>query len=84
MLAPHPDVLKSRLIEANRALIGLGAIDRKQRDPSFSKTVHDALRVYFELLSCNQLLTFSETESLQLQFVIDRLRATLLFFGEDV
>jgi hypothetical protein len=72
------------LIEANRALIELGAIHCRERDNSVSKTVRDCLFTYTHLLTFQQSTSLGPDQSAQLQVVLDRLKAYLRFFGEDV
>ncbi len=47
-------IFNNSLIEANRALIELGAIHCRERDNSVSKTVRDCLFTYTNLLTFQQ------------------------------
>jgi hypothetical protein len=77
-------IFVNTLIEANRALIALGAIDRREPNASASESLHDCLQTYTNLLTFQRNVGLSPAQSKQLQNVLDRLRAHLQFFGEDV
>lgn len=77
-------IFETRLEEANRALISIERIGNGEPSASASETVHDALEVYFRLLSCRHLTTLSEIQRHELHSVADLLRARLQFFGEEV
>ena len=74
----------NQLIEANRALITLGMIDLRERNPLAYPAVRDCMQVYSQLLHCQVSMPLSADESGVLQPVVDRLRAYLKMFGEDV
>jgi hypothetical protein len=73
----------NQLIEANRALITLGAIDPRERSPLTSPAIRDCFVVYTQLLNC-QDLPLSPDESATARMVADRLKTYLRLYGEDV
>lgn len=75
---------QNQLIEANRALITLGAIDLRERNPLTSCAVRDCLQVYILLLHCQASMNLSPDEAHSLVRLLDRLKAHLESFGEDV
>lgn len=77
-------LFENNLIEANRALIALGTIDERERDTSASGTVRDCLLTYIDLLAFRQTGALNPDQSAQLQSVLDRLQAHLVFLGQDV
>ena len=76
--------VQNSLIEANRLLIALEVIGQREKDPSSSNTLHDALTIYFKLSSCTRLFQLPADEVQQILAVLERLRAHLRFHGEDV
>jgi hypothetical protein len=77
-------LFENNLIEANRALIAIGSIDRRERDTSASETVRNCLYTYIDLLTFRQNAGLTPDQSAQLQSVLDRLKAHLRFFGQDI
>ena len=84
MAAEIQPAFTNNLIQANRALIELGAIEWRERDNSVSTTVRNCLLTYTNLLTYQQSTSLGPDQSAQLQVVLDRLKACLRFFGEDV
>lgn len=74
----------NQLIEANRALIALGTLNFRELNPDIASTVRDCLAAYVGLLRCQREMPLSVAESTGLQGVLRRLRAQLLYLGEDV
>jgi hypothetical protein len=72
------------LVEANRALIALGTIDKREWYTSAPATVRDCRFAYANLLAFKNIVGLTPTQSAQLETVLDRLKAHLRFFGEDV
>ncbi len=84
MTFDRESLFKHGLIEANRALIALAAIDERDRDSSISGTLQVSLLVYTDLLAMTQMNGFSSAQEEQIQAVLDRLKAYLKYFGEEV
>ena len=74
----------SQLVEANRALVTLGAIDLRERTPHAYVALRDCLQAYSLLLHCQTTMALSPDESGSLARLLDRLKTYLLSFGEDV
>lgn len=72
------------LIEANRALIALGAIDRKERDTATGETVRTCLVIYSDLIAFQQANELPPMQAIQLKGVLDRLKKELRLYGQDV
>ena len=75
--------LNNQLIEANRALITLGAFDLRERNPLISPAVRDCIQVYSQLPHCQQRMSLSVDEYARLQAVLNRLKSCLRSFGQD-
>ena len=73
-----------RLTDANSVLITLDAIEKPELRLQFSFALQEARLVYLGLLAWQQTATLSTDEADRLQSVIDRLRARLSFFGQNV
>jgi hypothetical protein len=76
--------LRSHLIAANRVLITLGAIDPEERTTLMSPEIRECMEVYADLLQCRARLPLSSAESASVTGILDRLKAYLSCFGEDV
>lgn len=77
-------IFRDQLFEANRALIALGTVNVREMNALTSFTVRDCLCAYIALLKCRAEMPLSPNESSGLQGVLNRLRAYLIYFGEDV
>lgn len=76
--------LYEQLIQANRALLTLETIDLKERSTTTSLALQECLTAYTDLLHLQETLPLSADDCAHMQQIVDRLRAQLLFFGEDV
>jgi hypothetical protein len=72
------------LIAANRALIALAALDRRTPSHLTAEALHECRAAYVRLLQCQTDIPFDGDEALGLQKLLDRLRAGLQSFGEDI
>jgi hypothetical protein len=62
----------------------IAELDLKGRHPQHAVLVGHCLAAYAHLLRCQDTVPLSPAESLNVQGVLDRLRAQLKFLGEDV
>lgn len=77
-------ILEDNLIAANRVLITLGTIDPRERTTLMSPSIRECLQVYADLLKCQATLPLSAIEYASLAGILNRLKAYLTYFGEDV
>jgi hypothetical protein len=76
--------LLDRIIEANRILIELDAMEGKYDLLGVSSALGDAALVYRELLALQKTTRLSQIEAVKLQIALSRLRARLRFYGNRV
>jgi hypothetical protein len=84
MNAADEERLRDHLIAANRMLITLGSVDPKERTTLMSPAIRECIQVYADLLHLKVTLMLSAAESQSLQGILERLKAYLTYFGEDV
>lgn len=77
-------LFENKLIEANRALIEIGNIDLMERNTSTSETVRNCLCTYLDLLTYQQTTGLTPSQSARVEVVLTRLKAHLVFFGQDI
>jgi len=73
-----------RLTDANRALVTLDGIEKPEKSLQFTLALEEGMLVYTNLLVWQQVEVLSKDEADRLQSVLDRLRAKLRFFGQEV
>jgi hypothetical protein len=76
--------LRDHLIAANRVLITLATIDPKERTTLMSPAICECMQVYADLLKFQVTLPPAAPETASVQAVLERLKAYLQYFGEDV
>jgi hypothetical protein len=73
-----------RLTDANRVLVTLEGIKKPENRLQVVMAVHDGVLVYSNLLAWQRRVKLADEDADHLQFVKDRLRAKLRFFGQNV
>jgi hypothetical protein len=81
-IVPAVSGFLDRMIDANRALLDLDAMELGSDALSICFALEDAVFVYQELCALQNSPHLTQVESVKLQLVLDRLRARLRFFGD--
>ena len=76
--------LHNALIAANRSLTDMARLGATGHNPNRKIVIRDCADAYRRLLRTQEMLPLSMAEFANVQRVLDRLRANLKFFGEDV
>jgi hypothetical protein len=73
-----------RLTNANRVLVTLDGIEKPEKSLQIVIAVHEGVLVYCNLLAWRRTANLSDEDADRLQFVMERLRTKLRYFGQDV